>query len=126
LAAGVEAYKHAFVEAGGRPEDATVPFGFHVHCAETTARARAEAREPMDRYVRTRIYAVPRSFETLIDQDVVALGDPRQVARVAGLYEQAGFTHLLVIANFGGLPHARVLRSLELLASHVIPRFEGG
>lgn len=123
MAAGVRGYREAFVRAGGRIEEATVPFGFHCHCAETTAQARAEAREPMERYVRTRLYAVQRSFETLIEQDVVAFGDPDEITRVARRYAEAGFTHFLAIPNFGGLPHKQVLRSLELMARHVLPRF---
>ena len=123
MKAGVALYKEAFVRAGGRPEDATVPFGFHCHCAETTAGARAEARAPMERYVRTRLYAVQRPFETLVEQNVVAFGDPDEIVRVARLYEAAGFTHFLAIANFGGLPHMQVLRSMELMARYVLPRF---
>ena len=123
MKAGVALYKEAFVRAGGRPEDATVPFGFHCHCAEATAGARAEARAPMERYVRTRLYAVQRPFETLVAQNVVAFGDPDEIVRVARLYEAAGFTHFLAIANFGGLPHMQVLRSMELMARHVLPRF---
>jgi alkanesulfonate monooxygenase SsuD/methylene tetrahydromethanopterin reductase-like flavin-dependent oxidoreductase (luciferase family) len=122
MAAALTAYRAAFVAAGGRPADATAPFGFHVHCAPTTAQARAEAREPMERYVRTRLYAVPRSFDTLVAQDVVAFGDPEEILRVARRYAEAGFTDLLAIPNFGGLPHKQVLRSLELLARHVLPR----
>jgi alkanesulfonate monooxygenase SsuD/methylene tetrahydromethanopterin reductase-like flavin-dependent oxidoreductase (luciferase family) len=79
----------------------------------------------MDRYVRTRLYAVQRPFETLVEQNVVAFGDPEEIVRVARLYEAAGFTHLLAIGNFGGLPHKQVLRSMELLARHVLPRFAG-
>jgi alkanesulfonate monooxygenase SsuD/methylene tetrahydromethanopterin reductase-like flavin-dependent oxidoreductase (luciferase family) len=123
IAAGVAAFKDAFVRAGGRREGATVPFGLHTHCAPTTAQARAEAREPMDRYVRTRLYAVQRPFETLVEQNVVAVGDPEEVIRVARLYEAAGLTHFLAITNFGGLEHKTVLRSLELLARHVFPSF---
>ena len=61
-----------------------------------------------------------RPFETLVEQDVVAIGDPDEVLRVARRYEAAGF--FLAIANFGGLPHKRVLRSMELMARHVLPR----
>ena len=69
-----------------------------------------------------RLYAVQRPFETLVEQDVVAIGDPDEVLRVARRYEAAGFTHFLAIANFGGLPHKRVLRSMELMARHILPR----
>jgi alkanesulfonate monooxygenase SsuD/methylene tetrahydromethanopterin reductase-like flavin-dependent oxidoreductase (luciferase family) len=119
---GLRGYRAAFTGAGGRAEDATAPFGFHAYCAETTAEARAEARPFMDRYVRTRLYAVQRPFETLVAEDVIAVGDPDEVLRVARRYEAAGFTHFLAIANFGGLPHKRVLRSMELMARHVLPR----
>jgi alkanesulfonate monooxygenase SsuD/methylene tetrahydromethanopterin reductase-like flavin-dependent oxidoreductase (luciferase family) len=77
----------------------------------------------MERYVRTRLYAVQRPFETLVEQNVVAIGDPEEIVRVARLYEAAGFTRLLAIHNFGGLPHKQVMRSMELLARHVLPRF---
>lgn len=124
MAAGLAEWKQAFLAAGGSDDATTVPFGFHCHCAETIAQARAEAREPMDRYVRTRLYAVQRPFETLVEQDVVAFGDPEEIARVARVYERAGFTHFLAIPNFGGLPHKRVLRSMELMAKHVLPLFQ--
>ena len=123
MAAGLAEWKEAFLAAGGSEDAATVPFGFHCHCAETTAQARAEAREPMERYVRTRLYALHRPFETLVEQEVVAFGDPDEITRVALLYERAGFTHFLAIPNFGGLPHKRVIRSMELMAKQVLPRF---
>jgi alkanesulfonate monooxygenase SsuD/methylene tetrahydromethanopterin reductase-like flavin-dependent oxidoreductase (luciferase family) len=123
IAATVRAFRAAFVAAGGRPEDATAPFGLHAHCAESTAEARAEAREPMDRYVRTRLYARQRPFDLLVEKNLLAVGDPDEVTRVARLYETAGLTHFLAITNFGGLPHTQVLASMERMAKHVLPRF---
>ena len=82
MAAGLAEWKEKFLAAGGSRDAAVVPFGFHCHCAETTAQARAEAREPMERYVRTRLYAVQRSFDTLVGQDVVAFGDPDEITSV--------------------------------------------
>ncbi len=123
ITATARAFKTTFVRAGGRPEDATIPFGLHTHCAETTAQARAEAREPMDRYVRTRLFARQRPFDLLVDKDLLAVGDPDEITRVARRYREAGLTHFLAISNFGGLPHQQVLRSMELMAKHVLPRF---
>jgi hypothetical protein len=77
----------------------------------------------MDRYVRTRLYAKQRPYELLIEKNVIAFGSPEDVVRVARLYEQAGLTDFLAITNFGGLAHARVLRSMELMAKHVLPAF---
>ena len=123
LAGTVRAFHDAFTAAGGRPEDATVPFGMHTYCAEGLAQARAEARPAMDRYVRTRLYAKQRPFEVLVEKTLVAFGDPAEIVRVARAYEAAGLTHFLAIANFGGLPHSAVLRSMELMARHVLPVF---
>jgi alkanesulfonate monooxygenase SsuD/methylene tetrahydromethanopterin reductase-like flavin-dependent oxidoreductase (luciferase family) len=123
LAGTVRAFRDAFVGAGGNPDDATVPFGMHTYCAESFSEARAHAKGAMDRYVRTRLYAKQRTFETLVEKDLIAFGSPDDITRVAERYAEAGLTHFLAISNFGGLPHDRVLRSMELIAKHVVPRF---
>jgi alkanesulfonate monooxygenase SsuD/methylene tetrahydromethanopterin reductase-like flavin-dependent oxidoreductase (luciferase family) len=58
-----------------------------------------------------------------VEKDLIAYGSPDEVIRVARAYEAAGLTHFLAIANFGGLPHDKVLRSMELMAKHVLPAF---
>jgi alkanesulfonate monooxygenase SsuD/methylene tetrahydromethanopterin reductase-like flavin-dependent oxidoreductase (luciferase family) len=123
LAGAIRAFRQAFLDAGGRGEDATVPFGLHAYCAESLDDARADAREAMDRYVRTRLYAKRRPFEVLLEKDLLAFGSPDDVARVVRRYADAGLTHFLAITNFGGLEQKRVLRSMEMLARHVMPRF---
>jgi alkanesulfonate monooxygenase SsuD/methylene tetrahydromethanopterin reductase-like flavin-dependent oxidoreductase (luciferase family) len=123
----VAAFRAAFVGAGGRAEDATVPFGLHAFCADDAAEARAVAKEAMDRYVRTRLYAKQRPFERLVEKDLIAFGGPGDIIRIARRYETLGLTHFLAIVNFGGLPHAHVLRSMERMAKDVLPAFaEGG
>lgn len=119
----VGAFRTAFAGAGGRVEDATVPFGLHTYCAEDFAHARADAKEAMDRYVRTRLYARQRPFELLVERDLIAFGGPEDLIRIARRYESLGLTHFLAIMNFGGLDHARVLRSMERMAKHVLPAF---
>jgi natural product biosynthesis luciferase-like monooxygenase protein len=128
LAETVTAFRDAFAEGGGDPRDATVPFGLHAYVSDSFEHATAEAREAMDRYVRTRLYAKQRPYETLVDKHLIAFGSPEDVIRVARLYEQAGLTDFLAITNFGGLDHTKVLRSMELMARHVFPAFkrEGG
>ncbi len=123
LAGTIAAFKQAFVEAGGAAVEAAVPFGLHTFCGETAEHARSEAKDAMDRYVRTRLYAKQRAFDTLVAKDLVAFGGPDDVARVAQRYADAGLTHFLAIMNFGGLAHDAVLRSMERLARHVLPRF---
>ena len=119
----VSAFRKSFITSGGTPEAAAVPFGLHAFCAEDTEAARKHAREAMDRYVRTRLYAKQRTFETLIEKDLVAFGSPEEIIRVAKRYEAAGLTHFLAIMNFGGMPHKEVLKSMELMAREVLPHF---
>ena len=121
----VEAFRTAFVGAGGRIEDATVPFGLHTYCAEDAAQARGQGKAAMDRYVRTRLYAKQRPFERLAEKDLIAFGGPEDLIRIARRYERLGLTHFLAIMNFGGLDHAQVLRSMERMATHVLPAFAG-
>jgi alkanesulfonate monooxygenase SsuD/methylene tetrahydromethanopterin reductase-like flavin-dependent oxidoreductase (luciferase family) len=125
LAETVVAFRGAFLGSGGPAERATVHFALHTHCADSVEEARREVREALDRYVRTRLYARQRSFETLIDKNLVAFGDPNEIVRAASLYESAGMTHYLVMNNFGGLDHRLVLRSMERIARHVVPKFHG-
>jgi alkanesulfonate monooxygenase SsuD/methylene tetrahydromethanopterin reductase-like flavin-dependent oxidoreductase (luciferase family) len=123
LAFTVREFRQALLDAGGRSEDATVPFGLHAYCSDSFDDARAEAQDAMDRYVRTRLYAKQRPFQVLAERDLIAFGSPDDVARVARRYADAGLTHFLAITNFGGLEHKRVLRSMEMIAKHVMPRF---
>jgi alkanesulfonate monooxygenase SsuD/methylene tetrahydromethanopterin reductase-like flavin-dependent oxidoreductase (luciferase family) len=123
LAETVRHFRQAFAGAGGRPEEATVPFGLHAYCADSFDEARADGQDAMDRYVRTRLYAKQRPFDLLVEKDLIAFGSPDDVARVARRYANAGLTHFLAITNFGGLPHKKVMRSMELIAKHVVPRF---
>ncbi len=123
LADTVTAFRDSFVDAGGDPKDATVPFGLHTYVSESFEGATAEAKDAMDRYVRTRLYAKQRPYELLVQKNLIAFGSPEDVIRVARAYAQAGLTDFLAITNFGGLAHGRVLRSMELMARHVLPAF---
>lgn len=126
-------YSNAFIEASknsapGLAIEAVnsrkqISFGLHTFCAETTDVARSFARPFMDRYVRTRLYAKQRSFEELVEKNLIAIGDCDEIVRVARLYEACGLTDFLMIMNFGGLPHSSVLQSIKLVAQNVLPRF---
>jgi hypothetical protein len=38
-------------------------------------------------------------------------------------YRDAGLDHLICLMQADRIPHEKVLRSIELFATHVIPRF---
>lgn len=126
LAETCSVYKTEFLESGGSAEQARIQFGLHCFCARTTEEARAIAKPYMERYVRTRLYAKQRTFEELIEKNLLAVGDPQEILRVARLYENAGLTDFLMLMNFGGLPHEHVEQSIRLVAEEVIPRMNSG
>lgn len=121
LAETVRVYKEAFPSSGTSSPRAI--FALHTHCAETTDKAFTEAREPMERYVRTRLYAKQRSLDLLDEKKLIAVGDSHKVTEVLKTYERAGMTDYLSISNFGGMPHKQVLASLNMLAKNVMPAF---
>lgn len=134
LADTCNSYKGAFTEASQSAGTTyaieavnarqQVSFGLHTYCAESTDIARSFARPFMDRYVRTRLYAKQRSFEELIEKNLLAIGDTDEIIRVARLYEECGLTDFLMIMNFGGMPHTAVMQSINLIAEKVLPYFK--
>ncbi len=121
LAEAVAAYRQAYRPASTIGGGGRVYCALHAYCDESSDAARRAAREPMARYVRTRLFARQRSFEELAERQLLAVGSPDDVTRTLAHYARAGFTDCLLIANFGGFGHAQVLRSLERIARHVAP-----
>jgi alkanesulfonate monooxygenase SsuD/methylene tetrahydromethanopterin reductase-like flavin-dependent oxidoreductase (luciferase family) len=114
-------FRQAYLEAGHPAERLDLPVALHTYVTDSRDAAAAEAREAMDRYVRTRLYAKTRPYETLLEKNLIVTGSPEECLRTLRLYRDAGMTHLLAIVNYGGLPHKRVLRSMERLAKEVLP-----
>jgi alkanesulfonate monooxygenase SsuD/methylene tetrahydromethanopterin reductase-like flavin-dependent oxidoreductase (luciferase family) len=54
-------------------------------------------------------------------EDMVVVGTPDECLEKLLRYEAAGVDQLLCYLNFGYLPHDAVMRSIELLGTHVIP-----
>jgi alkanesulfonate monooxygenase SsuD/methylene tetrahydromethanopterin reductase-like flavin-dependent oxidoreductase (luciferase family) len=54
------------------------------------------------------------------------VGDPDMVAeRIAALHEELGFGNFMLVTGFlGALPQPDVVRTLELFAKEVMPRFQ--
>jgi alkanesulfonate monooxygenase SsuD/methylene tetrahydromethanopterin reductase-like flavin-dependent oxidoreductase (luciferase family) len=119
-------FRQAYLASGAPVERLDLPFALHTYVTDSREAAATEAREAMDRYVRTRLYAKSRAYETLLEKDLVVTGSPEDCAATIRRYQAAGMTHLLAIVNYGGLPHRRVLRSMERLAREVVPLVGGG
>jgi alkanesulfonate monooxygenase SsuD/methylene tetrahydromethanopterin reductase-like flavin-dependent oxidoreductase (luciferase family) len=118
----------------------------HIYVAPTDAQARAEAREAEMWYQDAlRRFLLPDHVERVHpllqpgfralaqkmgpitwDQllaETLAVGSPDTVADKIAEMRDLGVGEVLCWMNFGGLPHERVRRSMELFAREVLPRF---
>jgi probable F420-dependent oxidoreductase len=109
------------------------PLTRDVIIADTDARARELAEEHIMVAYR-REYAggwrhpfIDASIATDLDklmEDRFIIGGPEQcVTRLRRFVEQYGVTHLICRMFFPGMPHAQIMRGLELLAREVVPAF---
>jgi alkanesulfonate monooxygenase SsuD/methylene tetrahydromethanopterin reductase-like flavin-dependent oxidoreductase (luciferase family) len=115
---------------------------YHFYCGETNEKAKEEAREPMMRYLRSAAepnqeaaYSAQYAgyeklsegfkrmdYDTYLYPHRLIVGDPDQCAERIAQVHATGVTNVGLIANFGGLEHAKVLASLDRFAKHVMPR----
>ena len=117
---------------------------YHFYCGETPAKAKEEPREAMIRYVRSvadsnqeaaysnqyqAYQELPQfmktvDYESYLYPDRVIFGDPEQCVKRIEQIQATGITNVSLLANFGGLDHARILASLDRFAKYVMPRFQ--
>ena len=121
-------------KAAGRTEPITEwPLTRDVIIAETAAKARDLAEKHIMVAYRKE-YAggwrhpfIDASIATDLDklmQDRFIIGGPDQViAQIGRFVEQYGMTHLICRTFFPGMPHAHIMRELELIAREVMPAF---
>jgi len=64
-----------------------------------------------------------QNYELMYPNQVV-FGDADQCLRRIGDYQALGATHVSLLTNFGGMPHAEIMRSLERCAKDVIPELK--
>jgi len=58
------------------------------------------------------------------NEDMIIIGTPEMCLEKILRYEEAGVDQLLCYKQFGMIPHEKVLKSMELLGTHVIPKLE--
>ena len=95
---------------------------FHVHVAPTQAEAEARSRSYMTRYCETRAVGNAKTFDQLMRQRLIAVGDPDRVTDILRQLASFGVERVLCLMNFGGMPFRTVLESLTLTAQEVMPR----
>ena len=119
--------------AAGRRDPTEWPLTRDVIIADTDRRARELAEEHIMVAYR-REYAggwrhpfIDGSIATDLDrlmEDRFIIGGPEQcVARIRRFVEQYGMTHLICRTFFPGMPHAHIMRELDLIAREIMPAF---
>ena len=123
----------AFKDAGG--DVAQVPIGRFVLVGETDEAARQAAWPAAERLTagyRRRGEQGRRRISTEADleterwlREVAIVGSPDTVAeRITALHEELGFGNFMLVTGFlGNLPQEQVVRTLQLFAKEVRPRF---
>ena len=138
----------AEAEADYTPERVVVARA--MYAAPTTGQARDEARVPFLWFKDTgqevsappgrRVELLPEEFAAYRNRytpaarfdyaascdNVMLFGSPDHIAERVGQLRDAGAENLIFFVNFGGIEHQKVLDSLELFASEVMPQFTDG
>lgn len=63
------------------------------------------------------------THQELDEQDMVIVGDPDKCIRKLERYRDIGCDRVLCLVQHGEIPHEKVLQSIELMGTHVIPHF---
>ena len=126
----VDLYRRAWIEYDNEPTTQRLGLNVHGYIAETSQQARDEAypsyEVAMNMIGRERGWApIDRAhFERECDPGgALLVGSPTDVtAKILHQHELLGHDRLLVQMSVGGLPHDRLMRSIELLGTEVAPR----
>lgn len=120
----IDGYKAARHEAGhDTPRSVNIPLALHTFVAKTREEAERVAKEHVNLYLDTRQYGRSAKFEDLEAREQLLIGTPEDVIKRMKKYEEAGCTHMMMLMNFGGLPHKEVMKSITLVADEVMPAF---
>jgi alkanesulfonate monooxygenase SsuD/methylene tetrahydromethanopterin reductase-like flavin-dependent oxidoreductase (luciferase family) len=146
LAPSIRAYREAY-QAAGHPGEGEVFLRVPVYVADSYERARSEPEESIMSFYRfigsmleksassSGVRAIEQRAErgqrlqTIAYEDAlrdkVIVGTPEMVTtRIAQLRDELGLNGILAELNCGSLiPHANVMKSLELLCEKVMPQF---
>ncbi len=63
------------------------------------------------------------TFDDLDSEDMVIVGDVDHCLRKVERYAEAGLDHFIALMQADRIPHDKVMRSIELFATEIAPRF---
>jgi alkanesulfonate monooxygenase SsuD/methylene tetrahydromethanopterin reductase-like flavin-dependent oxidoreductase (luciferase family) len=142
----VRAYREAWRDAGHPPGREQIQTSLHCYVAETHAAAIAGARPRVERYIEVfgeamsswashqasqyadygKVVAsiASTTLESMLEGHQALIGTPEEVVeQLAYQVEVFGEIEPSLQINFGGIPEAEAVRTLELLAERVMPKF---
>lgn len=145
----VEQYRQALREHGRDPAHFEVAGLVMTYVADTSEQALHDFAEPVmwyyhtfaryiapppgqapvptyEMYTRARDFLASATWDAVVQGGAVIAGSPDQVVdRIGRITEACGITHFLCWTRIGGLAHQKVMRSMELMASKVMPQLRG-
>jgi len=146
IKANLALYREALRQSGGQPEAMQYPMQQMVYVAKTNEEAWRDAAPYFEWYFSTisRLIASERNariadtygfykksqahlgqvrMQDLWENRTAAVGDPSRVADILTMIQsELGMNHLMAWVGVGGMPHDKVMRSMELLKNDVMPR----
>jgi alkanesulfonate monooxygenase SsuD/methylene tetrahydromethanopterin reductase-like flavin-dependent oxidoreductase (luciferase family) len=147
MASLLQAYRDAWTAAGhgGRGK---VMLAFHMYCADTSAKAAAVAREPLNQYLKSIVDAASgwmsgvssrdypnyqkmieslarETFESQVEKSLAWVGTPEEIRSAIESYHRGvgGFECASLQVNFGMIGRAEAEASMLLFAREVMPHF---
>jgi alkanesulfonate monooxygenase SsuD/methylene tetrahydromethanopterin reductase-like flavin-dependent oxidoreductase (luciferase family) len=127
---GVEAWKRALLDQGIDPKARHCQFHVRTYVNESAERAREIATAAISRYDaisrigRRSLTAAPAEYdwERMLATGRNNYGTPEQcIQNIRNAMEHYYFDTLTTTFNFGGIPHAEIVKSMRLFAAEVMP-----
>ena len=137
-------FAHMSAAAGFNVPLSRIPFSRYFYVAETEAEAIQDTRAALDwvldmiQWRRTFTHGsevmhrlddfrqqrteLPTSYEDLFKHRAI-IGTPETCMAEIQALEAEGFDNFICNFDFGGMPHAKVMRSMELFSREVMPHF---
>jgi alkanesulfonate monooxygenase SsuD/methylene tetrahydromethanopterin reductase-like flavin-dependent oxidoreductase (luciferase family) len=144
----LKVYREAWT-AAGHPGRGRVMLAFHMFCADTSEKAAAGGREPLNIYLKSIVNAASdwmtgvaskdypnyqkmidfiskETFESQVEKGAAWIGTPDDILKSIAAYdaEVGGFESASLQVNFGVIPEAEASQSMTLFAREVMPHFK--
>jgi len=114
-------YRSGRGESAAVTDDDDAIYTFHAFAAETDEAARRHAAAPFDLYVETRLYARRQTYDDVLANGLALFGSAATVTEKIVALRRMGVRHIALMMDFGLMPEAALLESMERFAATVIP-----